>query len=180
MNEKVKIQEAKFFLSLMVKERENREAFKYSLSAFLTAARSVMQYALKEAKRKSGGLGWYKNRMAKSLILRYFTRKRNFNIHFDPVEPQKSAWIESKEPVSLSGSLHIVLKDKNGKVIETRDILETQPQPEKAGESSFRSGLTYNFEDWSGGEDVLTLSAMYIQELEKVVEDGIGRGLITG
>jgi hypothetical protein len=39
MNEKAKIQEAKFFLSLMVKEQENREAFKYFLSAFLSAAR---------------------------------------------------------------------------------------------------------------------------------------------
>jgi hypothetical protein len=39
VNEKAKIQEAKYFLSLMVKEQENGEAFKYLLSAFLSVAR---------------------------------------------------------------------------------------------------------------------------------------------
>lgn len=184
MNEKAKIQEAKFFLSLMVKEQQNREAFRYFLSAFLSAARSVMQYAYKEVKRAKKHLRWYGklyNKKEKgSVILKYFRGKRNFNIHFAPVEPQKSVWVEITEPVHLSESVHIVLKDKNGKVKETRDIREIQPPLEKAEESSSRSGSMYKFEDWPGGEDVLTLSAMYIKELEKVIEDGVSQGFITG
>jgi hypothetical protein len=180
MNEKAKIQEAKFFLSQMVTEQENREAFRYLLSAFLSAARSVMQYALEEAKAKRKGRKWHDKKMNKSLMLGYFKDKRNFNIHFAPIEPQKSVWVEITEPVHLSESVHIVLKDKNGKVKETRDIRETQPPLEKVGESSSRSGSTYKFEDWSGGEDVLTLSAMYVKELEKVIEDGVSQGFITG
>jgi hypothetical protein len=82
--------------------------------------------------------------------------------------------------VHLSESLHIEIKDKNGEVKETRDIRETPPPLEKAGESSSRSGSTYNFEDWPGNEDVLTLSAMYIRELENVIEDGVLKGFITG
>lgn len=180
MNEKAKIKEARFFLSLMVKEQENREAFKYFLSAFLSAARSVMQYALEEAKAKRKGRKWHDKKMNKSIMLGYFKDKRDFNIHIAPVEPQKSVWVEITEAVHLSESVHIVLKDKNGKVKETRDYHETESKPEQQGESSVRSGSTYKFEDWPGGEDVLTLSAMYVKELERVVEDGISQGFITG
>lgn len=55
MNEKDKLEEARWFYAEMVKRQENRKIFKYNLSAFLSSARSVMQYSLKEAKTKNGG-----------------------------------------------------------------------------------------------------------------------------
>lgn len=50
MFEQEKLKEAKYFYSRMKEERgqEDRESFKYNLSAFLSVARSVLQYALKE------------------------------------------------------------------------------------------------------------------------------------
>jgi hypothetical protein len=48
-----KLAEAEYFYGRMQAERYNDAAFLHNLSAFLAAARSVLQYALKEAKAKS-------------------------------------------------------------------------------------------------------------------------------
>ena len=47
----------------MVATRETRGHFKFNLPAFLCAARSVLRYALKEAKKHAGGQAWYKPQM---------------------------------------------------------------------------------------------------------------------
>ena len=68
MNERYKIGEAKFFLARMEKSLNDREAFRYFLSAFLTAARSVNQYARKEARSK-GRQKWYEETVAGNDVL---------------------------------------------------------------------------------------------------------------
>ena len=50
MNEYTKLKEAQYFNSEMVKKQLNRDSFNYNLSAFLSSARSILQYALEEAK----------------------------------------------------------------------------------------------------------------------------------
>ena len=64
MSESQKIREAEYFLAQMDRERENAEHFGHNLSAFLSSARSVLQYALEEAKPKPGGLAWYDGTMS--------------------------------------------------------------------------------------------------------------------
>ncbi len=68
MNERYKIGEAKFFLARMEESLHDREAFRYYLSAFLTAARSVTQYARMEAKSK-GRQQWYEETIAGNDVL---------------------------------------------------------------------------------------------------------------
>lgn len=58
MNERYKIREARFFLARMEESLHDRETFRYYLSAFLTAARSVIQYAREESRSK-GRQQWY-------------------------------------------------------------------------------------------------------------------------
>jgi len=58
MNERYKIDEAKFFLARMEESRRDRDAFRYYMSAFLAAARSVTQYAREESRSK-GRQQWY-------------------------------------------------------------------------------------------------------------------------
>jgi hypothetical protein len=48
---KDKLLEAEYFLGQIEEKRANREPFKYSLSAFLAAARSVTLFAQREFKR---------------------------------------------------------------------------------------------------------------------------------
>jgi len=179
VNEKTKIQEARFFYDLMVKEQENLTAFKFYLSAFLTAARSVMYYARDEARKKRKGLRWYDDWMSSIKVLSFFRDKRDFSIHTAPVNPRKHVHIHITEAIRISESIHIKVTDKNGNVKEEREIKEAEKSKETP-KSSFKSESRYEFDDWHGQEDVITLCGIYIHELEKAVQDGITKGFITG
>jgi hypothetical protein len=70
MNERYKIGEARFFLARMKESISDRVAFRYYLSAFLSAARSVLQYA-KEESRSKGRQEWYDETVAGNDVLSY-------------------------------------------------------------------------------------------------------------
>jgi len=183
MNEKEKLEEARYFYAEMVKQQEDRKVFKYNLSAFLSAARSVMQYACDEVDPKKGGKNggqkWYNDWMNSSGVLRFFRDKRNFNIHTDPIDPRKHVKGHSAVVIRVYTSSHIKVTDKNGKVKEEREIKE-KPKPYEGPKSSVKSEFRYEFDDWKEPEDSITVCKMYIQELEKVVQDGINNEFITG
>lgn len=68
MHERSKLGEARHFLERMYAERGNFPAFTRELGAFVAAARSVLQYALEEAKLKQGGQRWYNAAVADPLV----------------------------------------------------------------------------------------------------------------
>jgi len=179
MNEKEKLEEAMYFYAEMVKHQEDRKVFKHNLSAFLSAARSVMQYALEEVDPKNGGKKWYYDWMNSGDVLRFFRDKRDFNIHTAPINPRKHVKGHSAVVIRVYTSSHIKVTDKNGKVKEEREIKE-KPKPYEGLKSSVKSEFRYEFDDWEGSEDSITVCKMYIQELEKVVQDGINKEFITG
>jgi len=179
MNEKEKLEEARYFYAEMIKHQENRKVFKHNLSAFLSAARSVMQYALEEAEPKNGGKKWYDDWMESNRVFKFFRKKRNFNIHTAPIDPRKHVKGHTTVVLRVSTSSHIKVTDKNGKVKEEREIKE-EPKPYEGPKSSTKSESRYEFDDWEGSEDLITLCKVCIQELEKVVQDGISKGFITG
>ena len=185
MNKKAKIKEAKYFLARMKEEQDNREHFVHSLSAFLSAARSVLQYALNEVdpkenpSAKPGAKMWYDNLMSVSSTLKFFKRKRDFNIHVEPVHPSAHFQVTLTEKAGISESFSIVHRDKDGKIISKYSSEPPKPKPEKP-ETSVEHEVRYKFSDWTGDEDVITLCEKYIQELEKAVKDGVSKGFITG
>jgi len=68
MNDRYKIGEAKFFLAKMEESVSDRVAFRYYMSAFLSAARSVPQYAREESMSK-GRQQWYDETVAGNDVL---------------------------------------------------------------------------------------------------------------
>ena len=74
MNERYKIGEAKFFLARMEESLHDRETFRYHLSAFLTAARSVIQYAREESRSK-GRLQWYEETIDGNDVLSHSSQR---------------------------------------------------------------------------------------------------------
>ena len=68
-NELEKIREAEYLLGRMTEEREIRDTFRFNLSAFLSASRSVLQYAVKAARQHPGGQAWFDAHMGASKIL---------------------------------------------------------------------------------------------------------------
>jgi len=179
MHEKQKLEEAKYFYSRMIEEQKNREHFKYNLSAFLSSARSVLQYALKEAEGKTGGRKWYRNQMSTSEVLKFFKNKRDFEVHEEPIKLPADYRVKISDSIGISGSLSIVVRDKDGKVKGQYSSEEPQRRP-RISEPTVVTGVRYRFADWTGNEDVLALSEVYIKGLEDVVKDGVQKGFISG
>jgi len=159
----------------MIEEQLNVEYFKYNLSAFLSSARSVLQYALSEAQRKRRQ-SWYDQCISNSTILTFFKDTRDINIHIEPIIPKAQHKLE--HTLSLSPSLLTTLsaKDADGNIIQQ----SFSDEPESKSKEPAVQEIRYTVADWKGSEDVLTLCHKYIQELEHVVSDGIRENVIIG
>lgn len=181
MFEKAKIEEAEYFLSKMREEVNKPGHFQYVLSAFLTAARSVLQYTLEEAKKKTGGQAWHDQMMATSPALKFFRDKRDVNIHEEPVSLSTGITTGDRCVIGLGESVTVVKRDAEGKVIETITSPQSSPHQNLTSPPSM-APVTYRylFPDWNGQEDVLNLSEKYIQELKVFVQDGINQNFISG
>ena len=183
MNEIKKLEEAKYFYSKMLDKQLNKDIFIFNLSAFLSAARSVLQYALKEASNNLGGQKWYDNVMISNPVLKFFKDKSDINIHTEPTLPKAHYKLCAEGGVYMLGSLSAVAYDKDGKI---KQQLENQTNPsikqEKLNQKSkpIPNEVKYLFDGWVGNEHVLTLCKKYIQALEKTIQDGVAQGLITG
>ena len=180
MYEKVKLDEAKYFYSQMVATFDDRQAFTHNLSAFLSAARSVLQYALEEAGKKTGGQRWYDRQMSASRILKEFKDKRDVNIHKQPVSPTKNISVTMTATIGIKASASVIVRDANGN-IKYQSPPET-PTPEKKTVPKQAPEIKerYIFSDWSGPEGIMELCQKYLDELEYFVEDGIKQGFLTG
>src|SRR5438477_12783348 len=86
MHEEPKLREGAYFLLQMRSFLQDPEVFRYNLSAFLSAARSVVQYALKEARTKPGGQRWYDGFVEHDKLIRFFASRRDANIHDELVQ----------------------------------------------------------------------------------------------
>jgi len=140
----------------MYAERTNPAVFTRELSAFLAAARSVLQYALAEAQGKPGGQSWYEQVMQNPL-LSFFKNLRDNNVHVVPVEPV------TKTTMEVAGMLNIGDDDDEHWI------------PHKHMRMIWR----YEFQE-RPYEDVLDLSLHYLKTLEDIVNDGTSRALISG
>jgi len=184
MHELEKIKEAEYFYNQMLKTEEDSEAFKYNLSAFLSAARSVLQFANNEAITKSKGQYWYYTCVSKKPIISFFKDKRDINIHREPVKTRKDITLSLTEALHLSvsmGSIRMVHKDKYGKIIsESINKSQSEPKSRKVkkqvpAEATYR----YSFDDWVDNEDIPTLCQKYIDELKTITADGLKKGFLS-
>jgi len=178
MNERKKLTEAKYFYSRMVEEQRNRDNFSHNLSAFLSSSRSVLQYAFSEVEKNNDGQKWYESHMSANSILRFFKDKRDINIHAKPVSPIAKYDATLKETLGISDAVSVILRDKNGN-IKKQHSSESQSKSESTKDQAIIQ-VNYEFDDWNGNEDVLALCQKYLQELERLIEDGVSKGFITG
>ena len=179
MRERKKLEEAEYFYSKMIEEQRHGVNFTYNLSAFLTPARSVLQYALNEAKTNPGGQQWYENCISNSPVLKFFKDKRDVNIHIEPIKPEAHYKLELTETIHISDSVSITITDKEGNVKRQYSSREPEKTPKEPAPPAVME-IKYKFYDWSGSEDVFTLCQVYIQELENIVKDGVNKGFISG
>lgn len=177
MHEQAKINEARCFYLQMCDLVNDRAKFNFNLSAFLSAARSALQYALKEAQPKTGGQAWYDGQVASNPVVKFLKVKRDFSIHVTPIQPSAKIKATVSEMIHISDPASVKIERNDGTTEETQ-ILPTPPSPEpKAGETSVE--YQYFFGDWPGSDNVVTLCKRYLKEVETIAADGVSNGFLT-
>ena len=126
MQELQKTIEANYFLRRITEESHDYEGFRHNLSAFLTASRSALQYALEEARQKAGGQQWYDASMNSDPALPFLRDKRDINIHEAPIAVNLHITIPAT--FISRGSLTARHTDKDGKLIDERELNSPEPK----------------------------------------------------
>lgn len=189
MHEGAKIKEAGYFLTQLHAKQNEPNEFPYLLSAFLATARSVTQYALKEADTTpkssppSVGKQWYDQQISSQAysVLAFLRDERNNDIHVKPVSPRKITSAEAVTTLYISGSAdcRVNYVDSEGKPVDITRLAEADPPTPKKEYAPAAPTYRYEFHDWTGPEDVLTLCNTCYNQLLAFVRDGQQRGFLT-
>lgn len=100
------------------------------------------------------------------------------SIHVAPVVPRRIVTMESTVYVSVTDSVSITVRKADGTVIEE---IESEPRPTKPTPPDVSTVATvYYFEEWGKNDDVEVIAQRYLAVVERIVNDGIQRGYITG
>ena len=177
MREQSKLKEAQFFLNHMILQASDQSAFLYFLSAFLSASRSVLQYARAESKRSQERLRWYDEQVSNNPVIRFLKSKRDINIHERPIDAAKRSSVSITDTLNLSSSLEVKRIGRDGRTeIVHRSEDPTRPKPQQIPASVTTSLV---FRGWKGSEDVIALCERYFSDLDRLVQDGQSRGFLS-
>jgi|GEM_PF-529859 len=189
MHEEAKIKEAGYFLTLLHEKQNEPHEFPHLLSAFLAAARSVTQYALKEADTTpkssppSHGKQWYVQQISSSAyrVLAFMREERNKDIHLKPVAPRKIISVEIVTTLFLRDSLDYIVNyvDADGKPIDLTKLSGSEHAAAKPEYVPAEPSYRYAFHDWDGKEDVLTLCDTCYKQLGEFVKEGRQKGFLS-
>lgn len=177
MREETKIKEARFFYSHMVLQTQDRQAFLYYLSAFLSASRSALQYASKEAKSNIQGQKWYDGKINSSKYVTFFKGKRDLNIHERPIQVSQRSSASIADTIHISENVVAKLVDQAGKVTTVHSSGNDVGPEQTESSTSIKTLLV--FRGWTGREDAIELCEKYLAELEQIILDGKKRGFLT-
>lgn len=182
MHESHKIKEARFFLSEMHARRRDPSAFVHLLSAFLTAARSVAQYAREETLGKAGGQKWYESWVDKNRFpdVAFLKDQRDVNVHAKPVAPKPIFKVEARTTLHISGAADYRVRflDEQGNPVEVAAPPPPPPVPKPEAPAPAEPEVRYEFAG-RPGQDVLALCESYLKHLEAMVQDGQQKSYLT-
>src|SRR6266567_1640060 len=163
MYEDGKPKEAAYFLGQMGSTLQDPEVFRFNLSAFLSAARSIAQYALKEAQTKPQGQTWYEDFVKQDRFMRFFASKRDANIHDQIVQLDGHVDVYVKDAAHVGERALVEKFDRDGNLIEA---VSAEPGADPDAE-------------WAGSEEIPELSDRYLESLRSFVADGRTRGILS-
>ncbi len=164
-NTRDKLNEAKHFLEEMKRVSFDLNKFRYELTAFLNASRSITQIMQKEFSGKNDFIDWYKQKQAemqRNETLRYLHRQRSISFHEHPV---LSYPIQVTSQTSDAVGMRIVLTGTSSNINLTSGFVALPiVQPVVS--------VKYYFDDISSEEkDVITICQEAVNELELIVDE---------
>jgi hypothetical protein len=179
MHEDDKLKEATYFLGQIRSSVQNPEVFRFNLSAFLSAARSVGQYALKEAQTKPGGQAWYDGFVTQDKLIRFFATRRDANIHDQIVQLDGQVDVYVKDAGQLGERVAVEKFDREGNLIEVVGADRPGADPDAEWTPDFAFIPHYRFAEWEGSEEIPELCDRYLGSLRSLVADGRTRGVLS-
>jgi len=179
-NKRRKMDEAEYFHRCMMENEKYPGTFQFNYSAFLSAARSVLQYTHEEAARnkKPEALKWYEASVRRSKVIRFGRIERDENIHWAPVIPKTHATVTQNEPIRTGESGAAILA-REGRIVKKIPIGSDADGDDSAPPLFAEVSYTYTSERWKGDENVLEVCRLYLDELKALVEGGVSKGYIT-
>jgi len=159
-----KLNEAKNFIEEMKNVYLFPDKFRYVLTAFLAASRSITLIMQKEFSKEVGFKDWYKQKqteMRNNSTLKYLDRQRDISLHEHPV--LQCSIISVIEPKVNSPDMSIFLTG-TGSNINLSHVLLPAPTIKP------NTRLTYYFDDMHAiGKDVMAICQEAITALEAIV-----------
>jgi len=168
-----KLEEAKYFLTKMNESIDDRVIFKFNLSAFLSASRSVTFYLQTEYANNPKFIKWYTKKQEEMMaddLFKFFNEKRRTVIHIKMIEVRGHHEITLHESIGISDSVIIELRDENGNLKQTGTYTsepKTSPQ-----EKSDETKITHKwfFTDFNEAE-IIPFCSKYIESLQAIVDE---------
>jgi hypothetical protein len=180
MHEDLKIEEADYFLRRIAEtSKRDQAATRHELSAFLSAARSALQYAYKEAKFR-GSLLWYETAVSTAdPVVEFLKDTRNINIHDQPFSMRTHTTIGVPPAVlAISGTRTMVITNGDS-VMEWPEMPPQLPPRQRNMAEPPTTTYRYQFKEWPGPEDVLELCRRYLDEVKRIIADGRAQNILT-
>ncbi len=167
-NARDKLNEAKYFLKKMKAIPSDIDAFRYELTAFLNAARSVTGIMQKEFAHTPGFLEWYTTQqdfMEKHPVMKYLHRQRVLTVHHRPVEALPPQF----------GVTETITQEKDRLVYLTGTAATIRPTLFTTYSREPRTNglpLKFIFEDYGQkGVDVIEMCEEDVKELDRIVTE---------
>jgi len=180
VHERQKLSEARHFLDRLRAATNTPDEFRFELSALLTAARSVLQYALEEAMTRPGGQRWYEDQQKANPVMKFLKDERDDNIHSKPVRPSMSVDVQARQTIGFSDSVSFKLTNAEGRLVQ-ESVGSADPGPQATPDSPAEVLFTHTFSNWPDPNgEVVYLCELYVLSLAAFVNEGIGHGFITG
>ena len=163
-NTRDKLNEAKHFLEEMKKVSSDIDKFRYELTAFLAASRSITQIMQEEFSEKSDFAVWYaqkQSEMKNSGILKYLHRQRTLTYHKRPVLPSYPIGVTGQ---SVDGADISVILMGTGSTLDLSRSFVTLPMIQPG------ATVSYYFDDISSKDkDVISICQEAVNTLEIIV-----------
>jgi len=168
-----KLLEVNYFLEQMKNTQSSRDAFKYNLSAFLSAARSVTFVMQSEFRRVSGFNDWYSQKQVETEgddLMKFLKDKRNITVKQEPVRPRALVSVTNNEPpIIINDHMSFVIKRASG-TVERSESIPPRPQPQPKAQAQTTVEWLWYFVELPD-KDVVSVCAEHVTKLESLVTE---------
>ena len=166
-----KLNEAQYFLRRMKEVANDREHFRWNLSAFLSAARSVTMIMNVQYARSDGYEGWLDGKIKEADLrtggmVKYLKEQRRLTVHVRPLRPSAFIQVDLTMHLDIGINAPTVITGTSS-TLATKSI--SQPLKVESTVESTRK-QTYYFDDIKD-RDILSICGSYIEEIKAIAAE---------